>query len=69
MIEQKKMTNGTIVQGAGGAAVTFGSLVVSVLPQIEIGLRIAGLIVGLLVGIVTLVSMIRKLKNDKQNNP
>lgn len=65
MDKQKNMTNGNIVQGAAGATVTFGSILVSILPQIEIGLRIASLLVGLAIGILTLVHLWRKLK---QNN-
>lgn len=64
MSEHNHMTNGNIVQGASGAAVTFASILVSILPQIEIGLRIASLLVGLAVGILTLVHLWRKLKRN-----
>lgn len=68
MSEHNHMTNGNIVQGASGTAVTLVSVLVSILPQIEIGLRIASLLVGLAVGILTLVSLWRKVRNQRQSD-
>jgi zona occludens toxin (predicted ATPase) len=59
------MTNGEILKGIFGSGTTLGAAWVSCLPNIEAGLRIASLIVGLTIGIVTLHGMIQKRKNRK----
>jgi len=59
--EQGDMTNGTIAKGLAGSATALGAGMVSCLPAIETGLRIASLGVGLAVGLVTLYGLVKKL--------
>lgn len=57
------MTDSEVVtKGAIGTATSWLAAGVSLLPNLEQGLRIASLCVGLLVGLVTLVQLVRKSK-------
>ena len=59
----------TTEKGLIGTATSIGSSAFSMLPQLESGLRIAGLCIGLAVGIVTLLSVLHDLrKKQKENN-
>ena len=59
----------TTEKGIIGTATSIGSSVFSMLPQLETTLRVAGLCVGLAVGIVTLLSVLHDLrKKQKENN-
>jgi hypothetical protein len=51
----------TAVKGGWGMFATFGALLFSSLPDLEIWLRITSLAVGITVGVVTLVSLVRKM--------
>ena len=59
----------TVERGALGTFASIGSAAVSLVSQLEVYLRVAGLIVGLAVGVVTLISVLhdlrRKQKTDK----
>jgi hypothetical protein len=59
----------TVERGALGTFASIGSAAMSLLSSLEVYLRIAGLCVGLAVGIVTLLSVIHDLrKKQKANN-
>lgn len=57
----RHMTN-DVIRGAVGAGATTAGALVSLLPQIEAGLRIASLLVGITVGVLTAVSIWRRMK-------
>jgi hypothetical protein len=57
----------TTEKGVIGTATSIGSSAFSMLPHLETTLRVAGLCVGLAVGIVTLISVLHDLRK-KQNN-
>ena len=52
----------TVAKGLLGIAAPTGGFYVSIMPQIEAWLRVTSLVVGVAVGIATLISIIRKLK-------
>jgi zinc transporter ZupT len=56
----------TTEKGVLGTVTSIGSSVFSMLPHLETTLRVAGLCVGLAVGIVTLISVLHDLKKKKQ---
>jgi hypothetical protein len=56
----------TVERGALGTFASIGSAAVSLVSQLEVYLRVAGLIIGLAVGIVTLISVLHDLKKKKQ---
>jgi hypothetical protein len=56
----------TTEKGVIGTATSIGSSAFSMLPQLESGLRIAGLCIGLAVGIVTLLSVLHDLRRKQQ---
>ena len=56
----------TTEKGVIGTATSLGSSAVSMLPQLETTLRIAGLCIGLAVGIVTLLSVLHDLRRKQQ---
>ena len=59
----------TTEKGIIGTATSIGSSVFSMLPHLETTLRVAGLCIGLAVGIVTLISVLHDLrKKQKENN-
>ena len=62
---QPTMTNGDIVKGGAGAATALFGVIVSNVDKIEIGLRIAGLVVGLAVGLLTLYGLCKKTFSKK----
>ena len=55
----------TVERGVIGTLATGGSVAVSFLSQFELYLRIGGLILGLAIGIVTLMSVWRDYKRKK----
>jgi hypothetical protein len=63
-ILQHHMT--TVERGALGTFASIGSAAVSLVSQLEVYLRVAGLLIGLAVGVVTLISVLHDLKNKKQ---
>ena len=58
----------TTEKGIIGTATSIGSSVFSMLPQLETTLRVAGLCVGLAVGIVTLLSVLHDLRKKQKEN-
>ena len=57
---QQHMT--TVERGALGTFASLGSAAVSMVSHLEVYLRVAGLMVGLAVGVVTLISVIKDLR-------
>jgi hypothetical protein len=56
-------SNNTIINKAAvGSTASLGAAAISILPQIEIWLRVLSLAVGLAVGIASLISIIRNMK-------
>lgn len=58
----------TTEKGVIGTATSIGSSVFSMLPHLETTLRVAGLCVGLAVGIVTLISVLHDLRKKQKEN-
>ena len=58
----------TTEKGIIGTATSIGSSAFSMLPQLETTLRVAGLCVGLAVGIVTLLSVLHDLRKKQKEN-
>ena len=56
----------TTEKGVIGTVTSLGSSAVSMLPQLETTLRIAGLCIGLAVGIVTLISVLYDLRKKQK---
>ena len=56
----------TTEKGVIGTVTSIGSSVFSMLPQLETTLRVAGLCVGLAVGIVTLLSVLHDLRRKQK---
>ena len=52
----------TVERGALGTFASLGSAAVSMVSHLEVYLRVAGLTVGLAVGIVTLISVLKDLQ-------
>jgi hypothetical protein len=65
-ILQHHMT--TVERGALGTFASIGSAAVSLVSQLEVYLRVAGLCVGLAVGIVTLMSVLHDLRRKQKEN-
>jgi hypothetical protein len=58
----------TVERGALGTFASIGSAAVSLVSQLEVYLRIAGLCVGLAVGVVTLISVLHDLRKKQQKD-
>jgi hypothetical protein len=58
----------TTEKGVIGTATSIGSSAFSMLPHLETTLRVAGLCVGLAVGIVTLISVLHDLRRKQKEN-
>jgi hypothetical protein len=56
----------TTEKGVIGTATSIGSSVFSMLPHLETTLRVAGLCIGLAVGIVTLISVLHDLRKKQK---
>lgn len=56
----------TTEKGVIGTVTSIGSSVVSMLPQLETGLRIAGLMLGVLVGLATLISVLHDIAKKRK---
>ena len=52
----------TVERGALGTFASIGSAAVSMVSHLEVYLRVAGLMVGLAVGVVTLISVLKDLR-------
>ena len=55
----------TVERGALGTLATTGSVAVSFMAQFELYLRIGGLILGLAIGVITLLSVWRDYQRKK----
>jgi hypothetical protein len=58
----------TTEKGVLGTVTSIGSSVFSMLPHLETTLRVAGLCVGLAVGVVTLISVLHDLRKKQKAN-
>ena len=58
----------TVERGALGTFASIGSDAVSLVSQLEVYLRVAGLIIGLAVGVVTLISVLHDLRRKQKAN-
>ena len=56
----------TTEKGVVGTVTSIGSSVFSMLPHLETTLRIAGLCIGILVGLATLVSVLHDIKKKRK---
>jgi hypothetical protein len=56
----------TTEKGVLGTVTSIGSSVVSMLPTLESTLRIAGLCIGILVGLATLVSVLHDIRKKQK---
>jgi hypothetical protein len=56
----------TVERGALGTFASIGSAAVSMVSHLELYLRVAGLCVGLAVGVVTLLSVLHDLRNKQK---
>lgn len=65
MTENKTMTNGDLVKGIFGSVTSLTGAAISFMPAVETGLRIASLSVGLSVGILTLLGLLKKRTGKK----
>jgi hypothetical protein len=55
----------TVERGALGTLATTGSVAVSFLSQFELYLRLGGLVLGLAIGVITLMSVWRDFRRKK----
>lgn len=55
----------TFFKGFFGATTSFGGAVFSMLPQVEQWLRITSLLVGITVGVLTGISLVRNIKKKE----
>ena len=58
----------TVERGALGTFASLGSAAVSMVSHLELYLRIAGLCVGLAVGVITLISVYHDLRKKQKEN-
>ena len=58
----------TVERGALGTFASLGSAAVSMVSHLEVYLRVAGLCVGLAVGVVTLLSVLHDLRRKQKQN-
>jgi len=56
----------TTEKGVIGTATSIGSSVLSMLPHLETTLRVAGLVIGICVGVATLISVIHDIKKKQK---
>jgi hypothetical protein len=58
----------TVERGVLGTFASLGSAAVSMVSALEVYLRVAGLCVGLAVGVVTLLSVLHDLRRKQKEN-
>jgi hypothetical protein len=56
----------TTEKGVIGTATSIGSSVFSMLPHLETTLRVAGLIIGICVGVATLISVLHDIQKKRK---
>jgi len=60
------MNDNATATGILGTATSFTGFMVSMMPHIETGLRVGGLLVSLVAGILTIVYMFKKIRNNER---
>ena len=60
------MNDNATLTGILGTTTSFTGFMVSMMPQIETGLRIGGLFVSLVAGILTAIYMYKKIRNNER---
>jgi hypothetical protein len=60
------MNDNTTLTGILGTTTSFTGFLVSMMPHIETGLRLGGLFVSLVAGILTIVYMYNKIRNNER---
>jgi hypothetical protein len=58
------MNDNTTFTGIIGTTTSFTGFMISLMPQIESGLRVGGLFVSLIAGIMTIVYMFNKIRKQ-----
>lgn len=58
------MNDNTTATGVLGTATSFTGFMVSMMPHIETGLRVGGLFVSLIAGILTIIYMFNKIRKQ-----
>ena len=56
----------TTEKGVIGTATSIGSSVLSLLPHLETTLRVTGLIIGICVGVATLISVLHDIRRKRK---
>ena len=56
----------TTEKGVIGTATSIGSSVLSMLPHLETTLRVTGLIIGICVGVATLISVVHDIQKKRK---
>ena len=56
------MNDNTTITGIIGTTTSVSGIMVSLMPQIEMGLRLGGLFVSLIAGVLTIIYMYQKIK-------
>ncbi len=56
----------TTEKGVIGTATSIGSSIFSLLPHLETTLRVAGLIIGICVGVATLISVLHDIRKKRK---
>jgi len=56
----------TTEKGVIGTSTSIGSSVLSMLPHLETTLRVAGLIIGICVGVATLISVVHDIQKKRK---
>jgi hypothetical protein len=59
------MNDNATFTGILGTATSFTGFMVSMMPHIETGLRLGGLFVSLIAGVLTIVYMFKKIRNNE----
>ena len=60
------MNDNATATGILGTATSFTGFMVGLMPHIETGLRVGGLLVSLVAGILTIVYMFKKIRNNER---
>lgn len=60
------MNDNTTLTGILGTTTSFTGFLVGMMPHIETGLRVGGLFVSLVAGILTAIYMFKKIRNNER---
>jgi hypothetical protein len=58
------MNDNATLTGILGTTTSFTGFIVSMMPQIETGLRVSGLFISLIAGVLTIVYMFNKIRKQ-----